>query len=58
MYQQRGFSSPVEFGERPALLIIDFIREFTDTACPPGRNLDTEIEAGQTADDAQKPFSA
>lgn len=43
MYKQRGFSQRVGFGERPALLIIDFIKGFTDTACPLGSNLDAEV---------------
>lgn len=45
MYQQRGFSSRVGIGERPALLIIDFIKGFTDTDCPLGSNLDAEVSA-------------
>jgi nicotinamidase-related amidase len=45
MYQQRGFANRVGFGEKPALLIIDFIRGFTDTACPLGSNLDAEVSA-------------
>ncbi len=45
MYQQRGFSSRVGFRELPALLVIDFIKGFTDTHCPLGSNLDKEIEA-------------
>lgn len=45
MYEQRGFSSRVGFGARPALLVIDFIKGFTDTNCPLGSNLDKEIEA-------------
>lgn len=45
MYQQRGFGNKVGFGERPALLVIDFIKGFTDTNCPLGSNLDKEIEA-------------
>lgn len=45
MYQQRGFGNKVGFGERPALLIIDFIKGFTDTNCPLGSNLDAEISA-------------
>ena len=45
MYQQRGFAHKVGFGERPALLIIDFIKGFTDTACPLGANLDAEVAA-------------
>jgi len=45
MYQQRGFANRVGFGEKPALLIIDFINAFTDVSCPLGSNLDKEIEA-------------
>jgi maleamate amidohydrolase len=45
MYTNRGFGNKVGFGERPALLVIDFIKGFTDTACPLGSNLDTEISA-------------
>ena len=45
MYQQRGFGNKVGFGERPALLIIDFIKGFTDTNCPLGSNLDAEVAA-------------
>jgi nicotinamidase-related amidase len=45
MYQQRGFASRVGFGERPALLVIDFIKGFTDTSCPLGSNLDNEVGA-------------
>lgn len=45
MYAERGFSSRVGFGERPALLIIDFIKGFTDTDCPLGSDLDREVES-------------
>jgi maleamate amidohydrolase len=45
MYQQRGFGNKVGFGERPALLVIDFIKGFTDTSCPLGSNLDAEVSA-------------
>lgn len=48
MYRQRGFSSRVGFGERPALLIIDFIRGFTERACPLGSDLDREVETTRT----------
>jgi maleamate amidohydrolase len=43
MYKQRGFASRVGFGQKPALLIIDFIKGFTDTVCPLGSNLDAEV---------------
>jgi maleamate amidohydrolase len=45
MYKQRGFASRVGFGQKPALLVIDFIKGFTDTACPLGSNLDAEVSA-------------
>jgi maleamate amidohydrolase len=45
MYQQRGFANKVGFGKSPALLVIDFIKGFTDTTCPLGSNLDKEVEA-------------
>ncbi len=45
MYSQRGFGNKVGFGTSPALLVIDFIKGFTDTNCPLGSNLDKEISA-------------
>jgi maleamate amidohydrolase len=45
MYQQRGFGNKVGFGNRPALLVIDYIKGFTDTNCPLGSNLDAEVSA-------------
>ncbi len=45
MYENRGFGNKVGFGERPALLVIDFIKGFTDTNCPLGSNLDAEVSA-------------
>lgn len=45
MYRQRGFANRVGFGERPALLVIDFINAFTDVSCPLGSNLDGEVGA-------------
>jgi maleamate amidohydrolase len=52
MYRQRGFSQKVGFGTSPALLIIDFIKGFTDTDCPLGSNLDAEIAAAKKLLDA------
>jgi maleamate amidohydrolase len=45
MYQQRGFGNKVGFGNRPALLVIDYIKGFTDINCPLGSNLDAEVSA-------------
>lgn len=45
LYQKRGFMSRVGFGERPALLVVDFIKGFTDLKSPLASNLDAEIAA-------------
>ena len=42
----------VGFGEKSALLIIDFIKGFTDTNCPLGSNLDAEVSATKQLLDA------
>ncbi len=57
MYQQRGFSSRVGFGKKPALLIIDFINAFTDESCPLGSNLDKEIEATKQILDSFRAYN-
>jgi len=44
-YKQRGFAQRVGFGERPALLIVDFINAFTDLSSPLASNLDAAVEA-------------
>ncbi len=50
-FRQRGFGLKIGFGERPALIVIDMLKGFTDPAMPLGSNLDAEIEA-------QKPLLA
>ena len=42
-YKSRGFAQRIGFGIRPALLIIDFIKGFSDLASPLAANLDKEI---------------
>jgi nicotinamidase-related amidase len=44
-FRQRGFGIKIGFGERPALIIIDMLKGFTDPAMPLGAKLDDEIEA-------------
>ncbi len=44
-FRQRGFGIKIGFGERPALIVIDMIKGFTDSAMPLGANLDTQIAA-------------
>jgi nicotinamidase-related amidase len=41
----RGFAGRVGFGERPAVLVVDLIRGFTDQACPLASDLDAEVLA-------------
>jgi nicotinamidase-related amidase len=40
----KGFAGRVGFGERPAVLVVDMIRGFTDERCPLGSNLDSQVE--------------
>src|SRR6476646_1369601 len=44
-FQQRGFGLKIGFGERPALLVIDMLKAFTNPQMMLGANLDKEIEA-------------
>ncbi len=44
-FRQRGFGIKIGFGERPALIIIDMLKGFTDPSMPLGASLDKEIEA-------------
>lgn len=42
-FKERGFGLTLGFGESPALLVIDFLKGFTDPAMPLGSNLDAQI---------------
>jgi len=44
-FAQRGFGQRIGFGERPALIIIDMLKAFTDEKAMLGANLDKEIAA-------------
>ena len=46
-FQQRGFGQKLGFGLRPALLIVDMAKAFTNPGMPLGANLDNQIEAIQ-----------
>jgi nicotinamidase-related amidase len=45
LFRERGFGIKLGFGERPALLVIDMLKGFTDASMPLGANLDREIKA-------------
>lgn len=42
--QFSGFGQSIGAGEKPAVIVIDYIKGFTDSSCPLGSNLDKEIE--------------
>ena len=44
-FRQRGFGLKMGFGERPALLVVDMLKAFTNPQMMLGANLDKEIEA-------------
>ena len=44
-FRQRGFGLRIGFGERPALLVIDMVKAFTDPAMMLGANLDAQVAA-------------
>jgi len=44
-FRARGFGIKIGFGERPALMIIDMLKGFTDTTMPLGANLEPQLEA-------------
>ena len=47
-YVRKGFAARVGFGARPALLVIDIIRAFTDLRSPLASNLDSQVAAIRT----------
>jgi len=44
-YIKKGLSGRVGLGQRPALIVIDMIRGFTDVCSPLASNMDDQIEA-------------
>lgn len=46
-FRERGFGLRMGFGQRPALIVIDLIKAFTDSARPLGSDLDAQIAATQ-----------
>lgn len=44
-FKDKGFGLRMGFGQRPALLVIDFVNAFTDPSTMLGSDLNTQIEA-------------
>ncbi len=44
-FRQRGFGLRIGFGERPALIVIDMVKAFTNPEMMLGANLDAELAA-------------
>ncbi len=42
-FAERGFGLTIGFGKRPALIVVDIIRGFTDADMPLGADLDNEL---------------
>ncbi len=44
-FAERGFGQRIGFGERPALIIIDMLKAFTDPSAPLGADLEPQLAA-------------
>jgi nicotinamidase-related amidase len=51
-FAERGFGMKMGFGQKPALIVIDFINAFTDATTMLGSNLDKELEQANRLIDA------
>jgi nicotinamidase-related amidase len=47
-YERAGFGGRLVWGERPAVLVVDFTLAFTDVNCPTGCELSAELSATAT----------
>lgn len=58
-FSKRGFGGEIGFGERPALLVVDMMRAFTDPDMPLGSDLSEQIDhinrLLDVAEEAQMP---
>ena len=45
VYEKAGLGHAVTLGDRPAVLVVDFSRGFTDPECPLGSDLTPQVEA-------------
>ena len=44
VYREAGFTGGFAWGDRPAVLVVDFSRGFTDPECPLGSEVTAEVE--------------
>jgi maleamate amidohydrolase len=54
VYQRAGFTGGFEWGHRPAVVVVDFSRGFTDPECPLGSEATAEIERTRGVLDAAR----
>ena len=54
LFRARGFGQRMGFGRRPALLLVDFLKAFTDPAAPLGSELSSQIAAANLMLDAAR----
>ncbi len=43
-YGEKGVGERIGFGQRPAVLVVDFVQAFTDPNCPLGASMKQELE--------------
>jgi nicotinamidase-related amidase len=54
VYRAAGFTGGFERGQRPAVLVVDFSRGFTDPACPLGSDVTAEVARTRVLLDAAR----
>ena len=54
IYRNAGFTGSFRMGERPAVVVVDFCRGFTDPACPLGSDCTAEVSRTRTLLDAAR----
>jgi nicotinamidase-related amidase len=57
-YRRAGFTGSFELGTRPALLVVDFCRGFTDPDCPLGSDATAEVERTRAVLDVARARAA
>jgi len=57
-YREKGLAAEVGFGDRPAVVVVDMIRGFTDPSSPLGSDLDDEVAATRRLLDAARDVGA